>query len=162
MARAITATPPGTLIVSTIAACVVLRGTGEATQTLLLHRTGPFLRGAWTYVAGRLKSGETAVVAARRELGEETGLAPLSFWNADTNEMFHELDAARIQVAPVFVARVADDAAVHLNNEHDDYRWLDLAAALDTVSFGQQRHVLRDVWDSFVHHPPPDFLKIDL
>ncbi|MEQ9350414.1 MAG: NUDIX domain-containing protein, partial [Alphaproteobacteria bacterium] len=138
-----------------------LRGSRAATRTPHLPPTGPLQKRARTSAAGRLEAGDSAAAAARRELSEETGLTPLSFWNGDTLETFYELATPRLQIAPVFVARVHDDAVVRLNYEHDDHRWLDLEQALATVSFNQQRRVLTEVWDSFVRRTPADYLKLD-
>lgn len=140
---------------------IVIRGAGAATRTLLMRRRNP-PAGTWSQVAGKIEAGEAAWQAALREVVEETGITPAALYSADTHEQFYEADRDAITVAPVFVARVADGAQVTLNAEHDDLRWLDFDAAIDLVSFGGQRRILRDVRDEFVRRAPSPHLLIPL
>jgi predicted NUDIX family NTP pyrophosphohydrolase len=61
------------------AGVLVYRRTNGRLEVLLVHPGGPFWRnkdeGAWTIPKGEVDAGEEAVVCARRELREETGLA---------------------------------------------------------------------------------------
>lgn len=136
-----------------IVSVVVIRGVGADTQVLLMRRRAT-PAGTWAQVAGKIEAGEAAWQAARRELREETGLNPDALYCADTFEQFYEADLEAITVAPVFVARVAADAQVVLNQEHDDLRWLSFEDAIDLVDFGGQRRMLRHVHEDFVIHAP--------
>jgi predicted NUDIX family NTP pyrophosphohydrolase len=53
---------------------------GGAIQVLLVHPGGPFWRrrdaGAWSIPKGEVEPGEDLLCAARREVAEETGIAP--------------------------------------------------------------------------------------
>ncbi|MDB5027501.1 MAG: hypothetical protein JWO66_1190, partial [Candidatus Eremiobacteraeota bacterium] len=60
----------------------MLRGTGADVEVLLLRRSNGAFAGAWTFVMGGVEDGERATDAARRELVEETGLAPSAFFTA--------------------------------------------------------------------------------
>ena len=55
------------------------RRAGDGLQVLLVHPGGPFWRnkdqGAWQIPKGLIEHGESAEVAARREAGEELGIA---------------------------------------------------------------------------------------
>lgn len=53
---------------------LVMRGSGDATQVLLVQRAGEYLRGVWSYVGGHIEAGELAWRSALRELHEETRL----------------------------------------------------------------------------------------
>ena len=62
------------------AGVLLFRRRGGALEVLLAHPGGPFWRGrdagAWTIPKGLVAPGEALLDAARRELREETGLAP--------------------------------------------------------------------------------------
>jgi predicted NUDIX family NTP pyrophosphohydrolase len=62
------------------AGILLYRRRGDTVEVLLVHPGGPFWakkdRGAWSIPKGELAEGEDALAAARRELAEETGLAP--------------------------------------------------------------------------------------
>lgn len=139
---------------------VVLRGAGNETRVLLLQRASAYLRGVWSYVAGHIEAGETAAQAARRELAEETGLAPQAFYATSFCEQFYDAGNDCIMVVPAFVARVADDCTVRLNREHSALRWLPLAAATREVPFGSQRDLFAYVQREFIDRPPNEHLRI--
>ena len=92
---------------------------------LVLHRRaagGPGFEGdwAWTPPSGARQPGESADVAATRELDDETGL---------------RLPLERVPGAPsedvaLYLAHAAPEARVVLDEEHDDYDWLPLRDAV--------------------------------
>lgn len=69
-------------MVAVSAGLLMCRRSGPTLQFLLVHPGGPFFArrdaGAWTIPKGGVDPGETALEAARREFGEETGFAPPS------------------------------------------------------------------------------------
>ena len=79
--------------------------------------------GIWSIVYGGIKSGETAVEAALRELREETGLKPAAFHQVEFLEMFYHRGRDRVNVLPVFAAAAPRNHKVVLNDEHTDFRW---------------------------------------
>ena len=106
--------------------CYVVRPgeAGGAHELLQLRRApGEVLAGAWTPVRGGIEKGETAWQAALRELREETGLAPLEFYQLDTIDLFYLVAGDSLWHVPGFCAVVGRDAAVVLNEEHDAHRW---------------------------------------
>jgi dATP pyrophosphohydrolase len=114
---------------------IVCTAQGEA---LMLRRVDP--ADFWQSVTGALRWGETAAAAARRELGEETGLE-LEPLDCHAAQRFPILPAWRARYAPevatnlehVFLALCPNRPMVTLNpREHREYRWLprDSAAAL--------------------------------
>lgn len=119
----------------------VLEGTNEV---LLLRRTRA-LRGEWCQIAGAIETDETAWQAAIPELAEETGLAPQALFSADICEQFYEAHLDAISILPVFVGYIDPAAAVRLNPEHSDYRWVSFDEAEQIVPFAGQRKVLRHI-----------------
>src|SRR5690348_5826155 len=112
---------------------IPVRGHGEEARTLLLHRAKAHLQGLWTYAAGHLEPGEKAWQAALRELAEETGLQPTELYSADQCETYYDVRAECIAVVPAFVAFVAEDAAVCLDDEHDAHAWLTFPEAIERL-----------------------------
>jgi len=143
-----------------LASLVVIRNTEARHEVLLLKRTQTLI-GEWCQVAGSIEDGETAWQAALRELDEETGLKPNTFYSADTCEQFYEADRDAITTAPVFVAFIESAAKVSLNHEHSEYRWVSFDDAIEMVAFGGQRRVLRWIEDEFVKRNPSKHLLIE-
>ena len=139
---------------------VVLRGAGADTRILLLQRASEYLRGVWSYVAGHIEDGETAAQAARRELAEETGLAPRAFYATSFCEQFYDAGNDCIMIVPAFVAYADGDCAVRLNREHSALRWLALDAALRELPFGSQRDLIAHVRREFVNRTPQPVLRL--
>ncbi|WP_179379424.1 NUDIX hydrolase [Jannaschia marina] len=144
-----------------IVSCVVLRPGPRGHEVLLMRRMQT-LAGAWCQIAGKIEPGETAWAAALREMREETGLVPNTFYSGDCLEQFYEADRDAITVAPVFVALVGREAEVTLNDEHDAFEWLSFESARDRVDFGGQRRILTEIEESFDRRRPPDWLRIGI
>jgi 8-oxo-dGTP pyrophosphatase MutT (NUDIX family) len=108
--------------------------------------------GTWLPVGGELEGGETPLEAARRELGEETGLSgrfgmlegqldgePLGFIGYEE----HQAGSKGRHLNFVFVADVASDAVVS-NGEFTAHRWVDgpeleaLESPLNVRQFGRR------------------------
>ena len=138
---------------------VLLREVACRHEVLLLRRTRS-LRGEWCQVAGAIEPDETAWQAALREVEEETGLVPRALYSADLCEQFYEADRDAISLLPVFVGLVAADAAVTLNPEHSEHRWLGVEDAVALVPFAGQRHLLRHVEAEFVARAPHPMLRV--
>ncbi|MEM7073467.1 MAG: NUDIX domain-containing protein [Pseudomonadota bacterium] len=147
-------------IVSTSVSVVALRHSGADAQVLLLERADT-LAGEWCHVAGAIESGETAPVAALRELEEETGLRPTRLYSADHNEVYYDVKRDVIQIRPVFVAIVLE-GRVRLNQEHSAFRWLDILGAMTLVPFGVQRVLLRHIEAEFIQRQPHPALEVAL
>ena len=109
------------------ACCVVVwRHGDQAREFLVLHRLAPGGAGfqglwAWTPPSGARQPGELPDAAAARELYEETGL---------TLPFTHLADAPSEDVA-LYVAEASAGTEVVIDEEHDEFRWLTLAAAVE-------------------------------
>ena len=141
---------------------VVLRREGEQAQTLLLRRTAKVFRDAWCQVAGRIEDGEAAWETALREVREETGLVPMELHAAGTFDMFYDARKNRLCIAPVFVAFVDAQAAVKLNHEHSEYKWVGLDRVDDYLGVPNQRDMFAHVRRHFVERQPTDWSRIDV
>jgi 8-oxo-dGTP pyrophosphatase MutT (NUDIX family) len=128
---------------------VVVRREGE----LLVLRRAPERLGYWSLVAGGLEPEETPIVAAQRELLEETGLTtevrelPVSL----SYSLLDDPPAIRARYAPgvetvtvhAFVADAPAGWEPTLDAEHDLHRWCDLDEALELVMYETTRRALR-------------------
>ena len=92
----------------------------------------------WQGVAGKIEAGETAPIAAIRELDEETGLKPRHMFIADHISRFYEAHDDRINLVPVFGIEVDSDD-VTLSEEHCDYKWVTLDEALEHLVWRGQK-----------------------
>lgn len=141
---------------------VVLRGCGASTRMLLLRRHSSYLDGVWSYVAGHVEEGETGWQAALRELREETGLVPETFYATSFCEEFYDAAGDCIQLVPAFVARVAAHAEVRLNAEHSAFRWVNLSEAAEALPFGSLRALIAHVQREFVEREPHPALRLEV
>lgn len=146
---------------STAVACAVLRPKGDTFEFLVLRRTDPSLEGVWSLVTGHVEGSETGWQAAYREVVEETGLTPTSFYTANFCDQWYNAHANVIEVVPIFIAYVDKDAEVTLNDEHSELKWVSVQDAIEHVPFHGHKTMLDHACYTFVENPPPDFLRID-
>jgi dATP pyrophosphohydrolase len=144
-------------------AVYVFRTLPIGTQFLQLHRaagSGDYA-GTWQTVYGGIKSGESAIAAALRELQEETQLTPINFFQVEYLESFYHRARDRVTVLPVFAAQVATNAEVLIDEEHDDYRWVDLADVPTHFVWRVQRQAIAIIeQDILGTSPAKDLLTI--
>jgi dATP pyrophosphohydrolase len=119
----------------------VFRRRGRRVELLCLRRvpTRIALPGAWQPVTGRIERGERALVAAAREVREETGLVPVRWWGLETMPMWFESATEEVAALPLYAAEVEPGAQVVLSREHDDLAWLPLRAAGARFMWESQR-----------------------
>ena len=99
---------------------------------------------AWETVHGRIEAGEEPEDAAVREVREETGLEVERLYNV-TVQPFYLHKTHTVELAVVFAAFVAADAAVTLSEEHSRSEWLKTERALERFAWPRERAALRDV-----------------
>lgn len=127
----------------------VLRPTadgGDHEILQVLRQADVYLGGTWQFVSGGIEPGETAGQAARRELGEETGLVPErltflshveSFYIAETDTLWHRIG---------FCAVVSREAAIRLNDEHTAFRWISRRDIRRQVMWPGERQALAEIF----------------
>jgi 8-oxo-dGTP pyrophosphatase MutT (NUDIX family) len=123
----------------------VLRGAGPTLECLVLRRAvGGRCPGSWETVHGHIEPEEIPTEAARRELAEETGLAPERLYNLSRVEAFYQHPKDEIALVPVFAAFVAADAVVRTGEEHDRHEWLTPAEAARRFAWPREVRALED------------------
>jgi len=124
----------------------VLRGAGPSLECLVLRRgTNGRCPGSWETVHGHIEPGETPPEAARRELAEETGLAPERLYNLSRVETFYQHRLDEVALVPVFAAFVAPEATVVTGVEHDRFEWLGPTEARRRFAWPREARALDDV-----------------
>ncbi len=139
-------TPVPTLAVRVVDVYPYRLDAGGAPSFLLLRRApGGAYAGQWRMVGGKIEPGETAWAAARRELAEETGCAPVRFWTLPSTNQFYEWRHDRVNVTPAFAAELAAELEADpvLDDEHDAFAWLAPEAAAARLAWPEQRRLLR-------------------
>ena len=124
----------------------VLRGAGASLEVLALRRAvGTRCAGAWETVHGTIEPDETPVVAALRELEEETGLAPERLYNLSRVESFYLHRIDQVVHGPAFAAFVGMEDAPSLSAEHDRSEWLPAARAGERLAWPRERRAVEDL-----------------
>jgi dATP pyrophosphohydrolase len=148
------------------ACCYVVRpdadgGLGELLQ--LRRAPGQFMGGSWSTVRGRIEGTEKAWQAALRELREEAGLTPAEFYQLDTINQFYLVAGDCVWHVPGFCAVVGREATIKLNEEHDDFRWIDRSRIdQDFLWPGERRQVRELAREILDNGPAKSYLRIQL
>ncbi len=127
---------------------VFRRARGRA-QYLLLQRSEaePLYPGIWQIVTGTIENGESALAAARREFGEETGLRMKRMWTVPSVGSFFDVSSDLVQFCPQFAVEVEHGAEPVLSAEHQSCRWVALAQARRLLTWPGQRQAAQLVHD---------------
>lgn len=136
--------------------CHVFRELPDGSHEWLVLKRAPdtILAGCWAPVQGHIEDGEKAYETAHRELGEETGLTPIQFWQASYVNRFYLAEFDQVILSPVFCAQVPVDAEVVLSEEHTEFRWLSPREAMEHYVWPGQKKSLRICEEQFAHGTP--------
>ena len=140
------------VISSTIEVCV-FKSIAGAPRYLLLRRSKKVhvYPGLWQFVTGTLEAKERAAEAALRELAEETGLAPVSFWVVPHVITFFDPVQDAVCLSPLFAAQVDPAVEPKLSEEHSEYGWFDPEEAGRMLVWPGQRAGLKIVNEFIVN-----------
>jgi dihydroneopterin triphosphate diphosphatase len=122
-------------------------------EYLLLQRSPAesLYPGLWQMVTGIKESGESAGEAARREVGEETGVHDMRLTVVPYIASFYLETDDSIHHVPVFAAEFSHDAAIRLSDEHSAMEWLQYDDAWQRLVFPGHREGLRILSEYVLH-----------
>ena len=129
------------------------RGAGGTAEFLLLHRSGRDGSPFWQGVSGWIEEGEAPHLAALRELREETGIEALELYVVNSLFDLYAWRRGTVEAIVPFAALVAAAAGPRLSDEHDEWRWTSLPAALEMVPYEPQRAALRRISADILDRP---------
>ncbi len=115
---------------------LLVRRRGGALQIALVHRP---VHQDWSYPKGKLEGGETYEDAARREVLEETGMACRLLRFVGHVEYTDRKGRPKVVAYWVMAPETGDFT---VNQEVDELRWLDLAAAGGLLTYQRDRELL--------------------
>ena len=142
-------------------AAFICRKENETGKYLILKRTSKYLKNSWQMVSGKLEKGETAWLAALREIKEETGIIPDRLYSSNRVECFYEANQNCINLVPIFIAFVENQTKVTLSDsEHSEYKWITIEEAEQYLVFPNHIEVLKYIEENFIKKKPNEFLQI--
>lgn len=97
----------------------------------------------WRMVGGKVTEGETRWEAALRELKEETGLVPDTFWVVPSVNQFYEAKTDMIHTIPAFAAGLSANAEINLDEEHTEYKWVKADEISHYIPWPEQRRLIK-------------------
>ena len=106
---------------------------GNDIEYLLLHYPG----GYWEFAKGKMESGETKQMTARREIKEETGLEPelQPGFQESIAYQFRDRYGNRTNKEVTFFIGYSTTQEVILSHEHQGFIWLPFEQALNKLTY---------------------------
>lgn len=144
-------TSPMTTSLDRAAGAVVFRTTKKGREYLLLlhhdmhnsradQKAGEY----WNFPKGHIEKGETAEIALRREIAEETGLVRLRLipgFGTRTRYLIKRNGKITPKIVFFALAQVAPKR-ITLSREHRAYRWLPYEAAHQALTYQNTKRIL--------------------
>jgi 8-oxo-dGTP pyrophosphatase MutT (NUDIX family) len=124
---------------------VIFRRVEGMVLYLLLH----YEEGHWGSSKGHVEGSETLEQTARREIREETGLTALRFLEGFQREMAYSFPGKKgiVHKSVVLLLAETPDSAIRLSDEHTEYGWFACNAALERVTYPEEKTILAEAAD---------------
>lgn len=116
---------------------------GKPEYLLFKRAKGKIYQGQWRMIGGKVEPDETFWQGALRELKEETGLVPITFWTLPSVNTFYEHKSDTVHHIPAFAAEIEEGQKPILDDEHTEYEWLSLEQAVRRISWPEQQRLLK-------------------
>lgn len=85
---------------------------------------------------------ETAVEAALREVEEEIHVRPEKLWAIPMVNQFYVSTQDVVNLSPMFLAEIRNDAEIVLSMEHDSYNWCEFDEGEKLLTWGSHKRAL--------------------
>ncbi len=122
-------------------------------EFLLLKRaSNKIYANQWRMVGGKVEEGEAYWEAAQRELKEETGLIPVSFWVIPSVNTFYEAKTDQVHQIPAFAAEIAFEDKLRLDDEHTDFTWIAKEQVDEFLAWPEQKRLISTAHDIIVNN----------
>ncbi len=122
-------------------------------EFLLLKRaTNKIYANQWRMVGGKVKEGEAYWEAAQRELKEETGLNPVSFWVIPSVNTFYEAKTDQVHQIPAFAAEITPSDILQLDDEHTGFTWIAKEQLDEFLVWPEQKRLICTAHDIIVNN----------
>ena len=133
------------LLLDQVEIYVFRRRHGRVEFLALKRSEAAALPGVWQPITGRLRRGESALGAARREVREETGFVPKRWWSLEAPTIYFDARSDAVVALPLFAAEVGAAEAVILSKEHGEARFVSARQAGKLYLWNAQRRGLEAV-----------------
>ncbi len=131
----------------------IYRIKAKVPEFLLLKRaTNKIYANQWRMVGGKVEEGEAYWEAAQRELKEETGFSPVSFWVIPSVNSFYEAKTDQIHHIPAFAAKVDLGIDPELDEEHTQFKWISRGQVDKFLVWPEQKRLIRTATDIIVNN----------
>jgi dihydroneopterin triphosphate diphosphatase len=118
--------------------------------------------GLWQVVTGTLKEGESALMAALREVKEETNIVPKEMWTIPYVTTFFNPIKDHIHFSPVFGILIDDLSDFEISEEHSDYEWLDPEDTLERLVLPSHKEATKVFLEQIISKEDRSLYKINL
>jgi dATP pyrophosphohydrolase len=115
----------------------------------------------WQVITGKIESDETALLAALREMKEETGLFPVKLWAIPYVTTFFEVKKDLIHASPVFGALVDSKSQIKLSPEHLTFEWLSYKDCMNRLYLSTHKEGTRVFKDYIIDNTNKDLFIIE-
>jgi bis(5'-nucleosidyl)-tetraphosphatase len=111
----------------------------------------------WGFVKGLIEEGEEYTQTVIREAGEEANLSDIKMIDGFKHEISYNfrLNGETISKNVIFLlgeVSIPQAKEVKISFEHEDFRWVDFAAAMDMVRHKNERDLLVKAHDFLKEH----------
>jgi 8-oxo-dGTP pyrophosphatase MutT (NUDIX family) len=121
-------------------AIIYMTRESNGVEFLLLHYTS----GHWDFPKGNIEVGEDELMAARREVFEETGIADVEFLEGfrRTIQYYYRRDEKLVQKEVVFRISNTNRREILLSSEHIGFAWKNYDKAISLLTFKSAKNLL--------------------
>lgn len=99
----------------------------------------------WDFPKGHIEKGEEEQEAARREIGEETGLKDVVFQEGfrDVIHYYFQFQGKKISKDVVFFLAQTQSQEVRISFEHKNFAWLPYERAMERLKYDNAKNILQ-------------------